>query len=60
MGRSILKNAVQRLAHVADSDLAQAVSALPDEWGITLDERMALAAYLARRRDDLLAGFGAR
>jgi hypothetical protein len=60
MGRSMLKDAVQRLARVTDSEIAQAVSGLPEEWGITLDERMALAAYLARRRDDLLAEFDAQ
>lgn len=44
MGRSMLINAVQRLAHVGDHDIAGAVAALPDEWGITLDERVALAS----------------
>jgi hypothetical protein len=48
--------AKERLAIVGDEAIAGAVAAPPDEWGMTSDERMAVAEYLASRRDAL---FGA-
>lgn len=44
-----------QLGAVTHDDVASAVSAPPDEWGITLDERVAMARYLWKRRDALLA-----
>jgi hypothetical protein len=45
----------QALRDVADEPIAIAVSTPPDEWGVTLEERIDLADYLARRRSQLLA-----
>lgn len=46
-----------RLHDVSDDTIAAAVAAPPEAWGITLVERIALAEYLARRRDALLEKF---
>lgn len=54
VGREQLRSAVARLKWVTDDVIAGVIAGLPNEWGITLNERLALAQYLARRRDDLL------
>jgi hypothetical protein len=54
-----LRAAASHLTSITDSDIAAIVATAPDEWGITADERLALAAYLVRRRDDLIAATGA-
>jgi hypothetical protein len=56
VGRESLRSAVARLELVTDAVIAEAVADVPAEWGITLHERVALAQYLARRRDDVLSG----
>jgi hypothetical protein len=50
-----LRAAIARLQHVTKLDIAEAVAAPHSSWPITLDERAALAQYLALRRDQLLA-----
>jgi hypothetical protein len=55
LSRKALQTATLRLQGVADDDIAEAVAAPPDSWGMMMHERVALAEYLARRRDDLLA-----
>ncbi len=55
LSRNALQSATLRLQRVADEDIAEAVAAPPDSWGMMMHERVALAEYLARRRDDLLA-----
>lgn len=55
LGADTLRAAVARLARVADADIAYAVALPLDSWGLSLDERIALARYLARRRNELLA-----
>ena len=52
--------ALERLRAVRNADLARVVAAPPSEWGISPDERVAVAAYLAGRRDAVLALFGAK
>jgi hypothetical protein len=42
------------LAAVGDDVIASAVAAPPDEWGITLKDRIAMANYLIRARDEIL------
>lgn len=46
-----------RLAGVTDNQIGQIVSEPPDEWGVSLDDRIGLAKYLASRRDQLVARF---
>ncbi len=43
------------LRAVSDLVIARAVAAPHDHWGILLDERVELATFLAKRRDELLA-----
>jgi hypothetical protein len=42
------------LSGMDDARIADAVAAPPEAWGINMPERVALAAFLARRRDQLL------
>jgi hypothetical protein len=44
-----------RLEDVTAQDIAAAVAAPPSDWNFSLDERVAMADYLARRRAELLA-----
>jgi len=53
--RQEVDEARTRLGKVGEEQIAQAVAMPPDDWGICLDERLALATYLAQRRDALLA-----
>ena len=50
-----LRAAIAQLRSVADAGIAEAVAAPPGAWGVSMDERVALAEYLAHRRDELLA-----
>lgn len=49
-----LRAAAVRLERLDDQAIATAVAIPPDDWGVTVDERVGLALYLARRRDQLL------
>jgi hypothetical protein len=46
--------AAERLRAVTDAQLASVIAAPPDAWAVLLAERIALAQYLARRRDQLV------
>ena len=50
-----LIGACRSLRAVTDDQIAEIVAGPPDEWGITIDERVAAAHYLATRRDQLVA-----
>lgn len=39
---------------IDDETISKVVAAPPDSWSLLLDERIALARYIARRRDELL------
>lgn len=43
---------------ISEQTIVQAVGSVPDEWGITIDERLALVQYLIQRQHDLLANLG--
>lgn len=47
--------AIRSLDQVSDENIAAAVAALPKSWIVSKEERVALARYLARRREDLRA-----
>jgi len=51
-----IKKAISNLESITDSDIAQAVSSLPDDW-ITMDERIEMADYLAKRRDAMITKY---
>lgn len=53
-------NAAEQLSTVTDEVIARAVASPPDEWGITMDERKALAHYIAKRRDVLFSSLTSR
>jgi hypothetical protein len=49
-----VKQALLALQVVTEPTIIQAVASLPSEWGLTIDERVAMVAYLIRRQQDLL------
>lgn len=49
-----LRPTAEKLQMVTDERIAFAVAVSPDDWGITMDERMVLAEYLALRRSQLV------
>lgn len=50
-----LQMPLAQLERLSEKSIAQAVAAPPDEWGCSIDERVALASYLERRRSELIA-----
>jgi len=42
------------LAGVAEATIIQAVASPPNEWGLTMEERIVLVEYLLRRQQELL------
>lgn len=52
---SEIHQALRNLASVSKEDILKAVASPPDEWGITMDERVAMAEYLVQRQQDLLS-----
>src|SRR6266568_4222530 len=53
-----LRTAAAPLVGLQDQAIARAVAAPLDEWGIAMDDRVAVATYLARRRGEILAALG--
>jgi hypothetical protein len=51
--------AADRLRAVSAEDIAAVVARPPDEWGIPLHERIAVASYLHARREPTIALFSA-
>jgi hypothetical protein len=49
-----IHQALQALASVTEDDIFEVVATLPEPWGITMDERIALVEYLIRRKQELL------
>lgn len=52
-----LREACMGLLGINDAVIARAVAAPPDHWGVTLPERVGLAAYLSNRRAQLIRSF---
>jgi hypothetical protein len=50
-----LHQALQALTAVGDQTIISVVSLPPDEWGLTMEERIALVNFLTKRRAELLA-----
>lgn len=50
-----LVGAAEILQSIPDEQIAKAVASPPDEWSLAFSERVALAAYLGSRRDDLVS-----
>ena len=42
---------------ISDHTIVQTVGGVPEEWGINIDERMALVEYLTKRRDELITNW---
>jgi hypothetical protein len=59
LSRSVIQSAVDRLNAATNEVIAEVVTDIPADWGITLDERVVLAQYLGNRRDALLMGTSA-
>jgi hypothetical protein len=51
----LIAAAAERLRSVGDEQIARVVMTPPDSWGVTLSDRVAVARYLARQRDAMLA-----
>lgn len=54
-----LRDARRRLVAITAGQIATAVAAPPDEWGLTLQDRIVLAEYLLRRKNQLDAAWAA-
>jgi hypothetical protein len=52
-----LSSALNALREISEQIIVQTVRNIPQEWGITIDERLALVEYLIQRQCDLLANF---
>lgn len=50
-----LVDACSSLADISEQEIAEVLAVPPDDWGVSLDERVALAEYLHKRRAELLA-----
>ncbi len=50
-----LHQALHALSDIGDEALISVVSLPPDEWGLTMEDRIALVNFLTKRRDELLA-----
>lgn len=55
LGEDELHRVYEDLAEITDRDISEGVARPPQEWGIVIEERVALADYLAERRDTLTA-----
>lgn len=51
-----LKQGRKALEQVTEKKLIQAVASPPDQWQLTIEERIALVEYLAKRKQELLTG----
>lgn len=51
-----IQEALQALKTVTESKIIQAVASPPDQWSLTMGERVALVEYLTRRKQELLTG----
>jgi hypothetical protein len=49
-----IDEALVHLDQVTEADIIGAVASPPDEWKLSLDERVALVAYFVKRRSELL------
>ncbi|MBD1862334.1 MULTISPECIES: HipA family kinase [Trichocoleus] len=49
-----VKSALLMLAGVTEATIIQAVASPPNEWGLTMEERIVLVEYLLRRQQELL------
>ena len=52
-----LRSALNALREISEQTIVQTVRNIPQEWGINIDERLALVEYLIQRQHDLLANF---
>ncbi len=50
-----VSSALEHLQNVSTDNILRAVASPPVEWGITIEERAALAAYFLRRQEQLLS-----
>lgn len=50
-----IRAALSQLVDVTEMDIIRAVASPPDEWGLGMNERVELVAFLLRRRSELLA-----
>ncbi|MGA2666112.1 MAG: hypothetical protein ABSF83_14320 [Nitrososphaerales archaeon] len=49
-GRSSYEPTLARIERLPDSSIEEAVAAIPGEWGVSPEERVALAGFLGTRR----------
>jgi hypothetical protein len=47
--------AINELSAVDDAALTRIVAVPPDEWGLTMEDRVAVLQFLIRRRGELVA-----
>jgi hypothetical protein len=44
----------ERLEAIAESQILQVVAAPPPDWNFTIEERVAMMAYLVKRQQELI------
>jgi hypothetical protein len=49
--------ALAALERISEQTIVQVVGGVPEEWGISIDERLTLVEYLIKRKHELLANF---
>jgi hypothetical protein len=47
-------NALEQLDQVSEDQIIQAVAAPPNEWGLTMEERVMMVEYLVKRQKELI------
>jgi hypothetical protein len=47
-------NALEQLDQVSEDQIIQAVAAPPNEWGLTMEERVTMVEYLVKRQKELI------
>jgi len=53
-----LKGSCDGLVAITNANIASAITAVPEDWGFPVDDQVAIAMYLERRREELLASVG--
>lgn len=49
-----IRNALEQLDQVSEDQIIQAVAAPPNEWGLTMEERVTMVEYLVKRQKELI------
>jgi hypothetical protein len=57
---SDIKAALVNLNRIADDDIIEMIGLPPDEWGVSMDERIEISNFIMSRRDEMLVRFSGK